>query len=112
MDLYVWQTARKDGKDFAPDDWKTIKVGQLVKTYNSHILASPFCAQEPDAEVADLVYKDKKDMEKQLKVCQNTVGAAAAATAQVLTKFQDEADILLVTAKDYRFVFILFFGQF
>ena len=60
----------------------------------------------------DLVYKDKKDMEKQLKVCQNTVGAAAAATAQVLTKFQDEADILLVTAKDYRFVFILFFGQF
>ena len=36
--------------------------------------------------------------------CQNTVGAAAAATAQVLTKFQDEADILLATAKDYRLV--------
>ena len=102
--MFVWQTARKDGKDFAPDEWKNIKVGQLVKTYNAHVIAAPFCAQEPDAEAPDLLYRDKRDMEKQLKVCQNTVGAAAAATAQVLTKFQDEADILLATAKDYRLV--------
>merc|ERR1719318_736222 len=102
LDLFVWKTARKEGKDFAPDDWKTIKVGQLVKTYNSHVSAAPFCAQEPDPEAPDLLYRDKRDMEKQLKVCQNTVGGAAAASAQVLTKFQDEADILLATAKDYR----------
>ena len=102
MDLFVWQSARKEGKEYGPDDWKSIKVGQLVKTYNSHVSAAPFCAQEADSEAPDLQYRDKRDMEKQLKALQNAVGAGAAATAQVLTKFQDESDILVATAKDYR----------
>ena len=61
-----------------------------------------FSAHEADPEGPDLGYKEKKDLEKQLKASQNGSGAAAAAATHLLTKIQDESDKLLQTAKDYR----------
>jgi len=102
MELFLWEQGRKTGSDFGPLDWKSLKVGQIVKIYNSHVAAEVFCAQEADPESPDLHFKDKREMEKSLKSFQNATGAVASAATHLLTKVQDECDNLLQTAKDYR----------
>ena len=108
MELFLWEQARKCGSDFGPLDWKSLKVGQLIKIYNSHVSAEVFCAQEADPEAPGLTFKDKSEMEKTLKSCQNATGAAASAVTHLLTKVQDECDNLLQTAKDYRSVLFVY----
>ena len=56
MELFLWEQARKTGSDFGPLDWKSLKVGQLIKIYNSHVSAEVFCAQEADPEAPDLTF--------------------------------------------------------
>ena len=88
------------------------------RKYNSHQTAIEFQAQDADPEAPDLGFKDRKEMEKNLKckllkilliffimiylVSQHADGAAAAAGTNLLTKIQDECDVLGTTAKDYR----------
>ena len=68
MELFLWEQGRKTGSDFGPLDWKSLKVGQIVKIYNSHVAAEVFCAQEADPESPDLHFKDKREMEKSSSV--------------------------------------------
>ena len=68
MQVFVWSQARKVGTDFTADEWRTINQSALVKSYNSHPEAVMFSAPAADAEVPDLKYKDKKDLEKQVNM--------------------------------------------
>ena len=119
MGVFLWSQARKFGSDFTPEEWKTVSQAALIKSYNSHPDACMFAAQSADAEVPDLKFKDKKDLERQvselairftscyqiviqLKLVQSASGSTAAATTKVLVQLQDECEKLSATAKDYR----------
>eukprot|EP00092_Neocalanus_flemingeri_P021070 GFUD01022828.1.p1 GENE.GFUD01022828.1~~GFUD01022828.1.p1 ORF type:complete len:460 (-),score=104.28 GFUD01022828.1:158-1537(-) len=100
--IFVWKQARKVGSDFVQDDWRNVSQASLVKSYNSHPEAIMFSAPLADAEVPDLKFKDKKDLEKQMKSVQSGCGASAAAATKSLAMLQEECDKLNDTAKDFR----------
>ena len=64
--IFVWNQARKVGSEFLQDDWKSVTQTSLVKSYNTHPEAVMFSAPLADAEVPDLKYKEKQNLEKQV----------------------------------------------
>ena len=70
MQIYLWGQSRKCGSDFTDDEWKSVNQTSLIKSYNSHPEACMFSAQLADSEVPDLKFKDKKDLEKQVRFLQ------------------------------------------
>ena len=64
--IFVWNQARRVGSEFLQEDWKSVAQSSLVKSYNSHPEAIMFSAPLADAEVPDLKYKEKQNLEKQV----------------------------------------------
>ena len=56
------------GSEFVEDEWKSVNQSSLIKSYTAHPLATVFAAQMADPECPDLVYKEKRDFEKQVIV--------------------------------------------